>query len=111
MYTCLYLSGHKISLEGFIRFQGSSHCGLAGQGPDAVSVKMILVQSLASLSGLSISPCCKLWYRLQMQLGSSAAMAVAQTEATALIQPLAQDLPYAADVAGKKKDSRDSGCL
>ena len=44
--------------------------------PNIVSMKM-WVQSLASLSGLRIWCCCKLWHRLQMRLGSSVAMAVA----------------------------------
>ena len=36
------------------------------------------VQSLASLSGLRIWSCRELWCRLQMQLGSGIAVAVAQ---------------------------------
>ena len=40
-------------------------------------VSMIMwVQSLASLSGLRIWHCCKLWHRSQMQLGSGVALAV-----------------------------------
>ena len=35
------------------------------------------VRFLASLSGLRIQWCCKLWHRSQMQLGSGVAMAVA----------------------------------
>ena len=35
------------------------------------------VQSLASLSGLRIQHCRELWYRSQMQLGSSIAVALA----------------------------------
>ena len=35
------------------------------------------VRSLASLSGLRIQRCCKLWYRLQTLLGSRVAVAVA----------------------------------
>ena len=37
----------------------------------------MLVQSLALLSGLSIQHCSELWSRLQMQLGSGVAVAVA----------------------------------
>ena len=37
-----------------------------------------------------------------MQLGSSIAVAVAQALATALIQPPAQELPYATGAATKK---------
>ena len=37
-----------------------------------------------------------------MQLGSSVAVAVAQAPATVLIQPLAQELPYATGAATKK---------
>ena len=37
----------------------------------------IWVQSLASLNGLRIWHCCKLWCRLQTRLGSRVAMAVA----------------------------------
>ena len=52
------------------------------------------VPSLALLSGLRIQCCCKLQDRSQMQLRSS----------VAVIQPLARELPYAADMAieGKK---------
>ena len=37
----------------------------------------IAVPSLALLSGLRIQRCCELWFRLQMQLGSRVAVAVA----------------------------------
>ena len=37
------------------------------------------VPSLASLTGLRIQCCCELWCRLQAQLGSGVAAAVAQT--------------------------------
>ena len=42
-----------------------------------VSMRM-WVQSLASISGLRMQHCCKLWCRLQMQLGSGVAMTVVQ---------------------------------
>ena len=61
------------------------------------------VQSLALFSGLRIWRCHKLWHRLQMLLRSSVAMAVAQSGATAQIQPLACELPYATGVAVKRK--------
>ena len=51
-----------------------SQCGLAGSGPH-ISAKM-QVQSLASLRRLRSSYCHKLRHSLQMQLRSSAAMAV-----------------------------------
>ena len=35
------------------------------------------VRSLASICGLGIRHCRKLWYRLQMQLGSAVAVALA----------------------------------
>ena len=44
--------------------------------PSVISVRM-QVQSLASLSGLGIQCCHKLWHRLQMWLGSSVVMVVA----------------------------------
>ena len=56
------------------------------------------VQSLASLSGLRIQHCHELWCGSQTQLGSHVAVAVA----TALIQPLAWEPPYAVGVALKR---------
>ena len=61
------------------------------------------VQSLALLSGLRIPHSQKLQHRSQMGLGYSVAMAVAQAAAATPIQPLAQELPYAAGAAIKKK--------
>ena len=55
------------------------------------------------LSGLRIRCCCKIQLRLQMQLRSGVALAVGQAAAAALIQSLAQELPYAADAALEKK--------
>ena len=51
-----------------------------------VSVRL-RVLFLASLSGLRIPCCHKLWHRSQMQLRYSVAVAVAQAEASAPIQP------------------------
>ena len=48
-----------------------------GEEANIVSVR-IQVQSLISLSELGIQRCHKLWYRPQMRLGSSVAVAVAQ---------------------------------
>ena len=48
-------------------------------------------QSLALLSGLRIWLCCELWCRL---------------EATALIQPLALEPPYAVDAALKRQTNK-----
>ena len=39
-----------------------------------------------------------------MQLGSIVAVAVTEASAAAPLQPLAQELPYAADVASKRKN-------
>ena len=61
------------------------------------------VQSLASLSRLKIRRCCKLWCRLQMWLGSSVAVAVAQASAAAPIKHLARELPYDTGVVVKRK--------
>ena len=61
------------------------------------------VQSLASLSGLRIWHCPELWCRLQMQLGSCVAVALAhRPAATALIRPLALEPPCAMGVALEK---------
>ena len=62
------------------------------------------VGSLASLSGLMIQHCHELWCRSQMQLGSGVDVAVVclATVATALIQPLAWELPCAKGVALKR---------
>ena len=48
--------------------KGSSHRGAVEMNPTR-TVRW-LVQSLASLSGLRIRPCCELCCRLQMWLGS-----------------------------------------
>ena len=56
----------------------SSHCGSVGEEPNIVSIRM-RVQSLASLSELSIWPCCKLWCSSQAWLGSGVAVAVIWT--------------------------------
>ena len=55
------------------------------------------VQSLALFSELRIQSCPKLL--AQMQFGSSVAMAVVQVSATALIQTIARELPYAPGAA------------
>ena len=60
----------------------------------------IQVQSLAWLSGLNIQHCHKLQCRSQMWLRSCIAVAVA------LIRPLAQQLPYAAGTAIKRKKEK-----
>ena len=58
------------------------------------------VQSLASLSGLSIR---ELWCRPQMRLGSDVAMTAVRPAAAALVQPLAWEPPYAVGAALKSK--------
>ena len=66
----------------------SSHCGSAGQEPIIVSMR-IKVLTPASLSGLRMWHCCRLWCR---------------PAAAAQIQPLGQELPYATGL--KKKEKR-----
>ena len=63
----------------------------------------IQVQSLASLSGLRIQYCHKLWYRSQMQLRSGVAVAVVWAGSCSSNSPLAWELPYAIAVALKSK--------
>ena len=52
------------------------------------------VPSVALLSGLRIRCCPELWCRLQMQLTSCIAVAVALSATTAPIRPLAWEPPY-----------------
>ena len=61
----------------------------------------MLVQSLALFSGLRIQHYCELWCSSQTWLGSGVAVAVAvagscSSRSTTPIQPLAWELPYAA---------------
>ena len=79
---------------------------LWSEEPDIVSVRM-WVQSLASLSGLRILSCCKLWPRLQIWLRSTVALTVAQASAAAPVQPLPQELLYAIGMAMKRKKERE----
>ena len=69
------------------------------------------VQSLASLSGLRIWPCCELWCKFQTKLGShvavAMAMAVCRLAAAAPIQPLAWEPLCAMGVTLKRKDKKD----
>ena len=70
------------------------------------------VQSLASLSGLRIQHCCKLWHRSQMQLRSGIAVAVLKTCSVGLIhRPRAWELLYAAGAAPPKKRKRKKSIL
>ena len=57
-------------------------------------------EDTGSIPGLWVKDqhCCELWCRLQMQLGSGIAVAAA----TAPIQPLAWEPPYAMEVAQEK---------
>ena len=64
------------------------------------------VQFLSSRSELEIWCCCKLQHSLQIWLGSSTAVAVVYIAAAAPIRLLAQELPYAADVAIKRKKKK-----
>ena len=68
---------------------------------------MMWIQSLASLSGLRIWHYCKLQFKSQMWLRSGVALAVAWAIATAPIQPLAWEFPYAADVAIRRKQRKE----
>ena len=63
------------------------------------TVSMRIQGGSLPLSGLRIQHCYKLWHSPQTLLGSSAAVAVAQTSATSLFRPL---IPYIASVAVKK---------
>ena len=74
----------------------------AGYGSSVVSVRM-QVQSLALLSGLRIQHCHKR-LRLQMQLGSSIAIAMLWCAATAPIQPLAWEIPCATGETVRRKE-------
>ena len=69
------------------------------------------IQSLTLLSGLRIQHCRKLWYRLQMQLGSGIAVAVVLAGSYSCLQlssavcscrPLTKEPPYVEDAYGKK---------
>ena len=64
----------------------------------------IQVRTLASLGGLWIQCCRKLWCGLQVQLGS--AVAVIVVEAAAQIQLPAWELPYAMCAALKRKKKK-----
>jgi len=66
-----------------------------------VSITM-RVQSLASLSGLRIWHCHKLWSRSQMHSDPTLLWLWRRPAAAAPIRPLAQELPYAAGVALKR---------
>ena len=64
------------------------------------------VQFLALLSGLKTWRCCKPWCRLQTQLGSGFAVAMAKATAP-LIRPLALEPPYAVGVALKRQKRKN----
>ena len=71
-------------------------------------LRLISMKMWALLSGSGIRCCCELWCRLKMQLGSYVAVAVAAARlaATAPIQPLAWELPYAESVAPRSKKKK-----
>ena len=71
----------------------------------------IQARSPASLSGLRIWHCCKLWYRFQKQPGSNVAVAVLQAPAAATIRPLALELLYAAGITIKSERKRKKGII
>ena len=62
------------------------------------------VWSLDSLSGLRIQCCCELWCRVQMWRGPVLLALWWRLAATALIQPLAWELPYAMVMAPKSPE-------
>ena len=64
------------------------------------------VQSLALLSGLRFQRCSELWYRSQIWLGWELLWLWRRLAATALIQPLAWEPPYASDTALKSKQNK-----
>ena len=64
------------------------------------------VWSLASLSGLRIQYGHELWCKLQTQLISHTDVAMAKQAATAPIQPLAGEPPYAAGAAQRKSKKK-----
>ena len=80
----------------------SSHGGSADWEPNPVTVRM-RVQSLASFSGLRIWRCCKLSHRSQMGFGWVLLWLWCRPAGAAPIQLLAQELPYAAGAAIKRK--------
>ena len=73
--------------------------------PDLVSVR-IWVRSLASLRGLRIWHCHEMICRSQTWLRSVLPWLWHRPVAATLIRPLAQELPYAAGAALKKKKKR-----
>ena len=64
------------------------------------------VRSLASLSGLRIQHCWKLWRRLQMHLGSSVAVAVVLAGSYSSDSTPSLELPYAAGAALESKKKK-----
>ena len=66
------------------------------------------VRSLASLSGLKICCCCKLWCRSQIQLQSGVALAVAQASSCGSNSASAWEPPYAVGETLKRpKEKKD----
>ena len=74
------------------------------KNPTDIESMRMQVQSLAWLGELRIQRCYQLWYRSKTQLRSTVAVAVASISAAAPIQPLAQELSYAAGVSLKTKN-------
>ena len=67
------------------------------------------VQSLALLIGLRIRHCCELWRRLQTRLGPPLLWLWCRLVATAPIQPLVWEPPYAMGVVLKRKRQKSKG--
>ena len=91
-----------LNSKGVLRTQlvRSSHCGSAVT--NLIIILRMQVRSLALLRGLRIQCCNELWCRSQTWLGSCLLWLWRRLAATALIQHLAWELPYAMGVALKK---------
>ena len=74
MSSIIFSSTSSLSTQIIKTFSRSSHCGAAETNP--TRNHEVVGSILASLSGLRIWRCPKLWCRSQMQLGSGGAVAV-----------------------------------
>ena len=83
---------------------GSSRCGSAETNLTSIHKDTGSIPDLARW--LRIWHCLELWYRSQMQVGSGMAVAVCRPVTTALIQPLAWELPCVPGVALKRQKQK-----
>ena len=84
---------------------GSSYCGSAGWGPNIVSLRM-WVRFLALVGqGSGVAASCRVGCRCS--LDSLLPWLWCKPAAAALIRPLAQEIPYAADVAVIKRKEKE----